>query len=86
MLTGRHAGAELGEVKFFIDEFSTGRKKPTRRRFRAIGIFRPEERVFIFLVGCEESGVGYIPADAFEDAMKHKAALDRGHGVTDEHI
>ena len=69
----------LSEIRFYIDEPRPG-KHPTRRRFRAIGIHRPSQGDFVLLVGCEERGMNYIPADALEEAMRAKSRFEQGLG------
>ena len=55
------------------------------RRFRPVGIWREQEREFVFLIGCEKSGALYTPQNAFGLALGYKAKFERGEGGTSEH-
>jgi len=77
--------AGLGELRFQIIERVAGSKKEIKRRFRIPGIYRPNEREFIMLTGCEKSGRIKIPQYAFEDAMAMKVAFEKGKGEVDDH-
>ena len=84
-LTHKHIG--LGEVRFYLDAFAPGAKKPHRRRFRPVGIWPPAvDREFVLILGCEKSGRTFIPHDAFGVALSHKALLEQGRGTTNERI
>ena len=83
VLTGRHVG--LSEVKFYIDE-PRPRAHPMRRRFRTPGLYRPVEREFIFILGCEKRGLNTLPAGAFDDALRYKAEFEQGRGRLNDHI
>jgi len=84
LLSAAHAG--LAEIVFDVEVRKAGARKVSKRKFRPVGVFRPEEREFIFLLGCEKSGRIYIPSDAFEKALKLKAAFEKGLGAIDDHI
>lgn len=60
-------------------------KKPYRH-IRPIGIWHPEERIFILLGGFEKSGRTRIPDDACSEALKYKAQYLSGRGVIDDHL
>ena len=81
VLTGKHVG--LCEIRFSVEE----NKKP-KRRFRPVGIWRPDSRDFILLIGCEKKMRGgiYIPVSAFDLAMNYKAQYEQRRGTTCEHI
>ena len=53
-LTREHRG--LGEIRFDIPAVDPNTKNPFKRGFRPVGIWRPDRREFIFLLGCEKSG------------------------------
>lgn len=76
-LTREHAG--LHELRFWV---SNDVRPSQPRRLRVAGIFRPSEREFVLLAGCEKrmGGEIYDPADAFDTALKLKAALEAGRG------
>ncbi len=80
-LAREHLG--LAELRFSITSQRHGKK--IVRRFRPVGIWREEEREFVFLVGCEKSGAVYTPRNAFDLALDYKAKLERGKGRTSEH-
>lgn len=82
LLKKRHIG--LGELRFAVKEKKHGREHI--RRFRPVGIWREEEREFVFLVGCEKLRGGVlIPPDTFDLALALKAKLEAGKGDTREH-
>ena len=83
-LTGRHRG--LAEIRFDIPAIHPETRKPFKRRFRPAGIWRPEKRDFILLLGCEKRGRTYIPHDAFGLALSYKAQFEEGKGTICEHI
>jgi hypothetical protein len=56
------------------------------RHIRPVGIWREEERIFIFLMGCEKSGRIYIPNRAFDTALRYKELFEVGRGTIREHI
>jgi hypothetical protein len=78
VLTGRHLG--LCEIRFdlVIDRM--------KRRFRPTGIWRPIQRDFILLLGCEKSGRIYKPQNAFDVALDYKRRFEQGEGRISEHI
>jgi hypothetical protein len=78
-----HVG--LSEIRFQVDVPRRGNRNPYKRHFRPAGLYRPEERDFVFLVGCEKSGRIYTPADAFDQALRYKTQFESGLGVTDDH-
>jgi hypothetical protein len=83
-LINEHIG--LGEIRFYIDERRPGAKKATKRRFRPVGIWPPpKDFAFILLLGCEKKRTAYIPARAFDSALRYKAALENGKGIICEH-
>src|SRR5947209_2825045 len=47
-------------------------KRPVRH-IRPIGLWHPEERIFIFLGAFEKSGRNKIPAEPCREALKYKA-------------
>jgi hypothetical protein len=55
-------------------------------KFRVAGLYRPQEREFIFLVGCKKRIRSYTPPGAFDIAMEYKKAFDAGKGTTREHV
>ena len=77
VLDQEHAG--LAELRFWTDG--------GRRRFRVAGIYDPWGRRFVLLDGCEKEMGGeiYLPSDAFDKALKHKAALESGKGHLVDH-
>jgi len=84
VLTGPHSG--LSELRLNLELFNPKLRKFQKRRFRPAGIWNKEDRVFIFLVGCEKSGRMYIPANAFDMALKRKADLEAGIGALCDHV
>ena len=72
----------LGLTEIVIDI----KKKRPFRHIRPVGIWHPQERLFILLGGCEKSGRIYIPANTFDEALKYKARLDAGRGAISGHI
>jgi hypothetical protein len=70
VLTGRHFG--LCEIRF---DLVINRVK---RRFRPAGIWRPVQRDFILLLGCEKSGRIYKPQNAFDVALGYKSRFEQG--------
>jgi hypothetical protein len=81
VLKRKHAG--LSEIRFWVQTMKYG--KQITRRFRPVGIWREEEREFVFLLGCEKALGLYSPPDSFELALRYKAKLERGEGDTCEH-
>lgn len=71
--------AGLWEVKIDLKD-----KKPFRH-IRPIGLWHPDERIFIFLGAFEKSGQIKIPPDPCGDALKFKKQYEAGLGVIDEH-
>lgn len=86
LLTGRHGGLGLGELRFWIEERPTGAPKARKRRFRPVGIYQPAQREFIFILGCEKFGMNTVPVGAFDLAAKYKKEFDEGRGWTHEHF
>lgn len=82
-LTKKHRG--LGEVRFDIFAVHPNTKKPFKRRFRPVGVWRPAQREFVFLLGCEKSGRSYKPNDAFGLALAYKEQFEQGKGMICEH-
>ncbi len=81
--TGPFAG--LGELRFNLEP-TKANKLSTKRHFRIPGIWKPEEKIFILLGGCEKSGRIKIPQDTFEQAMKMKNDFELyGRGKIDDH-
>ncbi len=60
-------------------------KRPYRH-IRPIGLWHPDERIFIFLGAFEKSGRAKVPNDPCKDALKYKAWHEAGRGEIDEHI
>ncbi len=83
-LTKRHQG--LAEIRFKIPVINPETRKPFERRFRPAGIWRPEKRDFILLLGCEKVGRTNIPHDAFGLALNYKAQFEEGKGRIYEHV
>jgi hypothetical protein len=77
-LTREHTG--LTELVINIK-----RQRPFRH-IRPVGIWRPEERLFIFLTGCEKYNRVYIPENAFNEALKYKAHFEAGRGTIHGHF
>lgn len=52
------------------------------RKFRAVGLFRPDQRDFILFAGCQEffGGAYYRPSDVMKVAMMDKRAFDERRG------
>ena len=82
-LTREHRG--LSEIRFDIPVVDPNTKKLFKRRFRPVGIWRPDRREFIFLLGCEKSGRTYKPHNAFGLALAHKEQFEQGKGMICEH-
>jgi hypothetical protein len=78
-VTGEFVG--LAELRFSIKE-----KHTVKRRFRPLGIWRPQDREFILILVCEKSGRMKIPPNAFELAMEYKRQFDQGRGMLYEHV
>lgn len=83
-LQQKHIG--LGEIRFHTIAINPINKRPFRRRFRPVGIWRPERHDFIFLLGCEKWGMNYCPKDAFDLALSYKALLEQGRGTVREYL
>jgi hypothetical protein len=71
--TGSFVG--LSELRFSIWE-----KSKIKRRFRPLGIWRPQDSEFVLILVCEKSGRLKKPANAFELALEYKAQFDLGKG------
>jgi hypothetical protein len=85
--TGKETG--LSEIRFWVfGAFERRNHRPSRRRFRALGLYRPDQSEFILLCGYEKRSGGYvlIPPDALEYAMKQKLNYEDGKGTTRDHI
>jgi hypothetical protein len=79
----------LSEIRFWVfGDFEPRKSRPPRRRLRAFGLYRPDQREFIFLGGCEKQrgGLVYIPEDALGLAMKHKQSFEAGRGTTRDYV
>jgi hypothetical protein len=83
-LDKQHLG--LGELRFHISVLNQTNKRTYRRRFRPPGIWRPKNRDFIILLGCEKQGMTYTPHGAFDLALNYKAAFEQGRGTIREHF
>lgn len=84
-LEREHAG--LGEVRFWLDAKHPATGKTFKRRFRAAGILRPEQRDFLLLVGCEKTGGPHISHSAFDVALEYRRLLlEQRRGEIREHI
>lgn len=86
LLTGKHGGLGLGEIRFWIEERAPRAPRTKRRRFRVPGIYRPTQREFILILGCEKFGMNTVPVGAFDLAAKYKKEFDDGRGWTHEHF
>ncbi len=84
LLTRQHEG--LGELRFHVWENHPDTRKQFKRRFRPAGIWHPEKREFILLLGCEKMSGSYIPHGAFDLALQYKALLEQGTGAIHEHV
>ena len=79
-LINKHQG--LGEVRFYVEAFAPGAKRPHRRRFRPVGIWPTlQRREFVLLLGCEKSGRTYKPHDAFGSALGAQSAVGARRGL-----
>lgn len=84
-LTEKHVG--LGEVRFHVNALAPGAKRPHLRRFRPVGTWPPTvDHEFVLILGCEKSGRTFMPHNAFDLALDHKARLEQGRGTTRERI
>ncbi len=80
-LKREHVG--LSEVRFWFKP----RFLAKHRKFRVAGLYRPDEREFVLLVGCEKRLRSlYIPRDPFDLAMTYKQHLEVGEGGLREHV
>lgn len=86
LLTGRHASPGLGEIRFYVDAVTPGARRPRRRRFRPIGVLRPEQREFVLILGCEKFRMNTVPAGAFDEALRYKTEFDEGRGWTRDYV
>ena len=77
--TGDFVG--LSQLRFSIWE-----KGKVKRRFRPLGIWRPQDREFVLILVCEKSGRMKKPSDAFELALKYKTQFDLGKGKIYERV
>jgi transcriptional regulator with XRE-family HTH domain len=78
LLKRKHLG--LAELRFSVKSKKHG--KGLIRKFRPVGIWREEEREFVFLLGCEKARGAYTPPDAFDRALDYLTKLGRGEGDT----
>ena len=69
----------LAQVKFYVIQ---GQRK---RHFRAVGLWRQQEREFIFLGGFEKSGRTTIPPEAFDGILRLRVELEENKGEIHEH-
>lgn len=69
----------LAQVKFYT--IRNGKK----RNFRAVGLWRQEQREFIFLGAFEKSGRTTIPPGAFRDILNWRIELEKKKGRIHEH-
>lgn len=76
-LTKKQKG--LHEIRFFPYESDF-------IKFRAVGIYRPNERQFILLGGCTKRLGLYSPRGAFETAKQNHEAFEAGIGTICEHV
>lgn len=84
-LENKHLG--LGEMRFHVVVTPPKPRRPYRRRFRPVGIWPCSTAgEFIFILGCEKSGMTYTPHAAFDVALKHKAAFENGEGTVYERL
>ena len=84
VLRERHAG--LAELRFSVPALHPDTGKKYKRRFRPVGIWRPEMRDFIILLGCEKTGGSYKPHGAFDLALEYKALFEQGSGFIHDHF
>lgn len=84
VLDGPHSG--LSELRFNLDVYNPTTRRQSKRRFRPVGLWRPEVREFILFLGCEKSGRMSIPPNAFDLALKYLAEFNAGKGTIHEHI
>ncbi len=84
VLTRKHVG--LCEIRFKTDARHPN-GEPYKRRFRPVGVWRPDSRDFVLLLGCEKWGMNYIPPNAFDLALDYKTQyFEQGRGAIYEHI
>lgn len=84
-LKNKHAG--LGEMRFHIVVTPPKPRRPYKRRFRPVGIWPCHtDGEFIFILGCEKSGMTYIAHAAFDAALRYKAEFETGKGTTCERV
>ena len=85
--TKKEAG--LSEIRFWVfGELEPRKFRRSRRRLRALGLYRPGQREFILLGGYEKRWGGYvnIPGDALSRAMDRKQDFAYGKGATRDHV
>lgn len=75
----------LSEIRFYFDQ-PRPRQHPTRRRFRVIGWYRPDNRDFVGYIVCEEQGMNYIPLDCLDQAWSKHERFQLGLGVTHDRL
>jgi hypothetical protein len=86
VLDGVHVG--LGEVRFTAElPNRENPKKPTRRKYRPVGVWPPEiSKHFIMILGCHKMGGAYFPHAAFDVALRYREAYKSGRGGIVEHL
>lgn len=80
----QHLG--LAQLRFFVVQKQEGTGRQIKRNFRVIGLWRQEQREFVFLTGFEKSGRITIPANAFKLALDLRIQLEEGRGHCDDHV
>lgn len=84
-LEGEHLG--LAEVRFNVEFPKPGSPSgQVKRRFRPLGVWRPREREFVFLVGYEKSGRMWLPSNAFKLAFRFKREFELGMGEVNDYL
>jgi hypothetical protein len=80
-------GAPLGELRFRADDCDARGRTIKKRRFRPLGLLRPEHHDFIFFGAAEKElrGLVYTPADAMTQAVKRYRAFIDGRGALRAH-
>jgi hypothetical protein len=58
--------------------------KSDRRQYRLLGVFGPQRREVVLLVGCYHKQKVYTPADALNSAYVRSKAVSEGRAVYDE--
>jgi hypothetical protein len=83
VLVGKHQG--LSQIRINFGVRPPGTKKQTVRRIRILGVYRPEAREFLMILGCEKFGMNTTPPNAFDDALRYRNEWSLGRGWTHEH-